>query len=216
VLDLGAGAGKVTTPIALMGNVASVTAYDLCLRAMKPLAEEINQNHHEYPELLRIAFCNEGYPESLPFDAEVFDVIVCRFAMHHFPDQLGAFKEIHRCLRSGGRLLYSDPAMPQHSRDTTHGLYLLRENNFYGYLTYHEIIDLVTGSGFEITAMRPYGYQRGTLEHYIEAADPILKDHLVRAWCGLDEQTKRELKWAGKREAPFITYPVVDVAAIRK
>ncbi len=104
--------------------------------------------------------------------------------------------------------------MPQHSRDATHGLYLLRENNFYGYLTYHEIIDLVSGSGFEITTIRSYGYQRGTLEQYLGAADPPLKEHLVRAWCGLDERTKRELKWTGRREDPFITYPVVDVASV--
>lgn len=215
VLDLGAGAGKITIPIALMKTVESVTAYDEFLPAMEPIVEELLNYSEDLKLDSKIRFCNEGSPWALPFDAEVFDVVVCRFAMHHFADQPGTFKEIRRCLKQGGSLLYSDPAMPQHSRDTTHGLYVLREINFYGYLTYHEIIDLVVSSGFEIAAIRSYGYQRGMLEQYLESADPVLREHLARAWCSLDSRTKRELKWTGRKEDPFITYPIVDVAAIR-
>jgi SAM-dependent methyltransferase len=213
VLDLGAGAGKVSIHLTLVANVASVIAYDMSLGAMRPLIESARQRIKKTPQLEKISFSFDGRPWSLPFDRECFDVIVCRYSMHHFADQPNTVQEMYRCLKPGGLLLYSDPAMPEHSRSTTQGLYMLREDNFHGYRTYHEMIDLLTDKGLLILGVRPYDYQRGTLDDYLKAADPALKEHLIRAWCSLDDKTKRELKWSGYREGPFITYSIVDIAA---
>jgi len=213
ILDLGAGAGKVAIRIATLDSVASVLAVDISLSAMKPLVEGVCQRIYFEPKLDKIGFSVQSEPWSLPYEDGSFDVVICRYAMHHFADQVGTVKEIARILSPGGLLLYSDPAMPEHSRDTTHGLYLLREDFFHGYRTYHEMLDLLQLQHFIVEAMRPYDYQRGTLDDYLKAAEPGLKVHLARAWCGLDEKTKRELKWPGKESGPFITYPVLDIAA---
>ncbi len=216
VLDLGAGAGKVAIRIGLLNNVESLIAYDISLETMLPLIDGIKFRVHGEPHLEKILFSCNGQPWDLPFDDNSFNVIVCRYSMHHFADQPGTIKEIFRCLSSGGLLLYSDPAMPEHCRNTTHGLYLLREIFFHGYRTYHEMVDLIKNAEFEILSIRPYDYQRGTLDGYLKAADPSIKEHLIRAWCGLDEKTRKELKWSGKRNDPFITYPIIDIAAKKK
>jgi SAM-dependent methyltransferase len=207
VLDLGAGSGKVALRVALLDNVVSLIAHDMSAEAMMPLIEGVRHRIQKEPSLEKIRFSCDGQPWELPFNDNMFDVIICRYAMHHFADQPGTVHEIWRCLCSDGIFLYSDPAMPEHSRDTTHKLYRLREDFFHGYRTYHEMIDLVRDPGFEILAMRPYDYQRGTLDHYLRAAHPELKDDLIHAWCGLDEKTKRELKWSGKPDGPFINVP---------
>ncbi len=43
----------------------------------------------------------------LPFDDEEFDAILCQFGVMFFPDQPAAMLEVLRCLKPGGRLLFS-------------------------------------------------------------------------------------------------------------
>jgi len=42
--------------------------------------------------------------ESLAFDSEFFDVAVSLFVLLHLPNPLTAARELHRVLRSGGRV----------------------------------------------------------------------------------------------------------------
>jgi ubiquinone/menaquinone biosynthesis C-methylase UbiE len=209
LLDVGAGPGTVAVPLSRLNNVQEVICFERDPEARHTLQEVINREENR-----KIQIAGEGDPWCLPFESSTFDVVICRYAMHHFADQPGAMREMSRCLKSGGTLLYSDVAMPEHSRDTTHGLYLLREDTFYGYRTYHQMLELVTKQNLSVVAVRPYDYQRGTLNDYLNVIeDGAMKDHLIRAWCGLDDKTKGELRWSGKPDGPFITYPIIDVAA---
>jgi SAM-dependent methyltransferase len=210
VLDLGSGPGTVAIPLHRLDSVAELVCFDVDPAARRALVDLKTKL-----ELPKLCISGEtGAPHALPFEAESFDAVICRYAMHHFPDQGGALRELHRCLRNDGLLLYSDPPMPVHSRDSTDQLYRRREGDFHGYRTYHEMIDMVTRHGFRILAVRPYDYQRGTLDLFLKnVAEPALKEELIEGWLGLDDQTKRELRWSGLREGPFITYPIVDIAA---
>jgi hypothetical protein len=67
--------------------------------------------------------------------------------------------------------------------------------------------------GFQVVAMRPFEYQRGTLNDYLKEGAPEARESLIRAWLGIDEKTKQEMQWSGKEDGPFITYPVIDIAA---
>jgi SAM-dependent methyltransferase len=208
LLDVGSGPGTVAVPISRLANVSQVICFDIDEQARQTL-----RGIKEKEGLDKIEITGEGLPWELPFEAEFFDIIICRYSMHHFANQPDIMREFYRCLRVGGLLLYSDPAMPEHSRDATHAIMLAREETFEGYRTYHEMMDLVSGSGFDIVAMRPYDYQRGTFEDYLSTTNPELKEPLLRGWLGLDEKTKRQLRWSGERKGPFITYQIVDVAA---
>jgi len=198
----------VAIPISRLDSVAEVACFDDDDEALATLTE---LKERDQIDKLRIE--SNGLPQAMVFSNEEFDVVICRYAMHHFPKQEEVVQEIFRCLKPGGLLLVSDPAMPEHCRDTTHPLYHIRQESFFGYSTFHELTDMIVGGGFETLAIRSYGYQRGTLNDFLNDSDPSLSKHLSRAWCELDEKSKRELKWSGDFEGPFITYPIVDIAA---
>lgn len=208
LLDIGSGPGTVAIPLSRLSNVSQIVCFD-CDEEARQTLREIKEKEG----LEKIQITGEGLPWKLPFEADSFDVVICRYSMHHFADQPGVMREIYRCLRVNGLLLYSDPAMPEHSRDATHAIMLAREKTFEGYRTYHEMFELLIGHGFEILAMRPYNYQRGTFEDYFSTTDPALKEPLIRGWLGLDEKTKHQLRWSGKQNGPFITYPIIDIAS---
>jgi ubiquinone/menaquinone biosynthesis C-methylase UbiE len=46
----------------------------------------------------------DGRAESLPFEANSFDTVVCQFGLMFFEDRRTAIQEIMRVLRQGGRL----------------------------------------------------------------------------------------------------------------
>jgi SAM-dependent methyltransferase len=47
----------------------------------------------------------QGAAESLPFDDESFDVVLCIQVLEHVDDPARAVRELHRVVRSGGRVL---------------------------------------------------------------------------------------------------------------
>lgn len=54
-----------------------------------------------------VAF-HHGDAAAMPFDAEVFDLIVCMAAFKNFAQPVGALIEMHRVLKDGGRALIID------------------------------------------------------------------------------------------------------------
>lgn len=50
-----------------------------------------------------------GSLTALPFEAGVFDLILCEYVVEHLSDPPAAFAEMHRVLRSGGRALILTP-----------------------------------------------------------------------------------------------------------
>lgn len=65
-----------------------------------------------------------GMAETLPFDDNTFDVVLCTFVFHHLPDdnlQRQCLHEIHRVLKPGGKMLLVDiPSHHQHEDDHHH------------------------------------------------------------------------------------------------
>lgn len=100
VLDVGTGTGRHALKLARRG--ASVTAID------------------QSPEMLAVARQNarrEGLPidfrlaslaDSLPFEANQFDLLICALMLSHLPDLVPPLQEFARVLRDGGYLLITD------------------------------------------------------------------------------------------------------------
>src|SRR5476649_523107 len=80
VLDVGCGSADI--PLALVrdaerhGKVLDVTALD----RSEQMLEIARRRTHEHPRLHFVAAAGE----SLPFDAESFDIVTCNLALHHF------------------------------------------------------------------------------------------------------------------------------------
>jgi SAM-dependent methyltransferase len=87
VLDVAAGTGHVARALApFVRAVIALDATEAMLRTGKAEADE----------------------DALPFLDATFDVVACRFAMHHFEAPAGPLAEMVRVLRPGGRLVVAD------------------------------------------------------------------------------------------------------------
>lgn len=219
ILDLGAGNGLVASSLTADDNISSIVAYDRDLQSMRGL-EEVG----------KITKRADGSISDLPFPDRTYDVVVCRYAFHHFHAKSDCLGEIHRILKPEGILLYSDPVIPEHSRNVLNPLYAIREDLYFGYLDYYETIALLESSGFTPILVRPYKYHYSQFEKYLEgvedgfaAASPepgdkakvvaILKKKIERAWGMLDAQTRREMEIREDGNTISFSYHVVDISA---
>jgi SAM-dependent methyltransferase len=58
---------------------------------------------------VRSPFAVRGNLERLPFDSDCFDLIISRSVVEHLADPPQVFREFHRVLRPGGKVIFSTP-----------------------------------------------------------------------------------------------------------
>jgi ubiquinone/menaquinone biosynthesis C-methylase UbiE len=100
VLDVATGAGH--TALLFAPHVAQVIASDLTEPMLAKAAELAAQRGLTNVETRR------ADAESLPFEANTFDLVTCRLAFHHFPNPRQALSEFARVLKPGGKLAFAD------------------------------------------------------------------------------------------------------------
>jgi arsenite methyltransferase len=103
VLDLGSGAGNdcfVTR--AIVGETGKVTGLDMT----EPMILKAREN------CAKLKFSNVefvlGDIEKMPFEQEIFDVVISNCVLNLVPDKTKAFREIFRVLKRGGHFCVSD------------------------------------------------------------------------------------------------------------
>jgi arsenite methyltransferase len=103
VLDLGAGAGidvfLAAKKVGKHGRVIGVDMTEDMVAKGRQLAREHGFDNVEF---------RLGYIEQLPVDSETVDVVISNCVINLTPDKLASFKEIHRVLKPGGRILIAD------------------------------------------------------------------------------------------------------------
>ena len=100
VLDVAAGTGHVSRRMApRVRAVIAVDATEAMLEAGRVEAKRA--------ALRNIVFMRAD-AAALPFLDGSFDIVVSRFAVHHFEDPSEQLAEMRRCLRMGGRLAIAD------------------------------------------------------------------------------------------------------------
>jgi SAM-dependent methyltransferase len=103
VLDVGSGAGTDSLIAAQMvgpeGRVTGVDMTQEMLAKARAAAAEMKATNVEFVE---------GEVETLPLEAETFDVVISNGVIDLVPDKDAVFSEIHRVLRPGGRIQIAD------------------------------------------------------------------------------------------------------------
>jgi ubiquinone/menaquinone biosynthesis C-methylase UbiE len=104
-LDVATGTGF--TAFAMAPRCRAVVAVDFTMGMVREA-----QHLRAERGLANVAFCL-GDAEALPFRGGVFDLIVCRYAAHHFPNLPHAIAEMVRVARPGGRVVIDDTCAPE-------------------------------------------------------------------------------------------------------
>lgn len=104
VLDLGTGTGYLAFPIAGKYPEAEVTGLDIVENALNH-----NRKRSETEGLRNLIFLSYN-GLAFPFADETFDLVITRYALHHFPQIADTFHEINRVLKPNGKLFLADPA----------------------------------------------------------------------------------------------------------
>jgi ubiquinone/menaquinone biosynthesis C-methylase UbiE len=107
VLDLGSGSGIALEPLRRsIGPRGRLVALDVSAQMLA----QARQRRRPAEALFVQA---DG--ANLPFAAGAFDAILCNATFPHFPDKLGALREMARALRPGGKVWISHLAGREHT-----------------------------------------------------------------------------------------------------
>ncbi len=103
ILDLGTGIGYLSFPIAKNNPGCELIGLDIVNAAL-----EANRMRAYSEGITNLSFISyDGI--DFPFEEKFFDLVVTRYALHHFPDIEHSIGEVSRVLKSGGMLFISDP-----------------------------------------------------------------------------------------------------------
>ena len=103
ILDLGTGSGYLAFNIAKKYNNVTIIGLDIVKETLERNKEKAKDNN-----LCNVSFISYDGIE-LPFDNKTFDMVITRYALHHFPNLDKTFNEIDRVLKNNGLLFISDP-----------------------------------------------------------------------------------------------------------
>ena len=103
ILDLGSGAGNdCFVARAIVGDTGRVTGLDMT----EPMIAKARDN------CAKLKFTNVDFVlgdiEDMPFDDNIFDVVISNCVLNLVPDKTKAFNEIFRVLKPGGHFCVSD------------------------------------------------------------------------------------------------------------
>jgi ubiquinone/menaquinone biosynthesis C-methylase UbiE len=103
VLDLGTGSGYLAFALAKKYPDVTVVGLDIVEKAL-----EQNRLRAAEEGLSNISFISYN-GKLLPFDDKSFDIVVTRYALHHFPDIAMSLSEVSRIMSDKGCFFISDP-----------------------------------------------------------------------------------------------------------
>lgn len=147
ILDLGTGTGFLAFPLAGRYPQSQITGLDIVEKALYR-----NRQRAETGGLKNLEFVSYNGMD-FPFDDEEFDLVVTRYALHHFPRIGDTFQEINRVLKPAGKFFLSDPAPNENDRDRFVDAYMqMKKDGHIKFYTDIEWKELGKETGFAYTA----------------------------------------------------------------
>ena len=138
LLDIGCGLGYVARAVKTLSPRGKARELDSSNTVSYEVADELN----------------------LPFENESFDVAVCRYSIHHYPDVVAHLREARRILRPGGTYLVIDPTPePGNYDDWLNELFITVERSTSGHVKFYTVTEyenFAKAAGFRIGKIEPF------------------------------------------------------------
>lgn len=170
LLDLGTGSGFLAFPIARMNAECSVFGLDIAARTLTN-----NREKASMMELNNLHFIDyDGI--NFPLKDNIFDYVVTRYALHHFPEIDKTFAEIGRVLKKGGSLFISDPTPnPIDQVRFIDSFMQMKDDGHVKFYLKSEFMELADKHGFQLMAMfdSKIRFPSERIEKYLQISDSI-------------------------------------------
>lgn len=162
VLDISTGAGH--TAGILKRHCREVIAVDIAFGMLVEARKRFGGGNISFS-------CGDS--ERLPFLRDVFSLVTCRIAAHHFPDIPSFLEEVARVLRNGGFLVLIDSTVPV---DPELGTFLnrmekIRDATHVSSLSVGEWERLLKSAGFRISVRSAFR-KKHDFSLWLERTDP--------------------------------------------
>ncbi len=103
ILDLGTGSGYLSFAIARRYPEVSVVGLDIVENALEN--NRVKANEENINNLTFVTYDGIDFP----FVGQEFDMVISRYALHHFPEIKRSISEVSRVLKATGLFFISDP-----------------------------------------------------------------------------------------------------------
>jgi SAM-dependent methyltransferase len=148
VLDLGSGAGKdVFLAAQAVGAAGKVIGVDMTPEMLE-LARKNAARFFETTGLRNVEF-HEGTIEAVPVEDASVDVVISNCVINLSPDKSKVFREVHRVLRPGGRMVVSDIVLNRPLPESARSDADLYTACIAGALLREEYLHAIRDAGFE-------------------------------------------------------------------
>lgn len=149
VLDLGSGAGNdVFIARRLIGDKGKVVGLDMTEKMIEKA--NINKSKLGYENVEFVL----GDIEQMPFEDNIFDVVISNCVLNLVPDKEKAFAEIYRVLKKGGHFCISDIVTEGILPEKLQEVATLYVGCVSGALTKETYLDIVQKAGFNNIQIR--------------------------------------------------------------
>lgn len=172
ILDIGTGTGYLAFPLAEQFPAASIYGIDIAEKIIKKNNAIVKEKGIH--NLSFQVFDGLKYP----FPDEYFNLIVTRYAFHHFPDVENAVKQLNRILVKGGKILISDPMRNEKDDNSIIDNFMkVKKDGHIQFYSSNELDELFINHGFAkikqiITNMKfPFANQANYINLYDQITD---------------------------------------------
>ncbi|HEY4722765.1 MAG TPA: methyltransferase domain-containing protein [Anaerolineae bacterium] len=208
VLDVGTGTGH--TAFALAPHVREVIATDFTPAMLfegRSLKAESRMQNVEF----RIADAHD-----LPFGDEMFDIVTCRRAAHHFADAVRALSEMQRVLKPHGRLVIDDRSVPEDDfvDATLNRLDVLHDRSHVREYRPSEWERMLREADFVVETIEPYIRHR-PLSALTEKAEPEDAATIEAMVAALNEAQRAAMNVVDKDGETYMNHWFVMIAATK-
>lgn len=151
LLDVGCGTGNSIERLYMKNPEISYTGIDLAENMIQVARSK---------KLQGVNFLI-GDAENLPFEENMFDVIICKESFHHYPKVKDFFESAYRVLKPGGRLILLDMTVPALGRWLeNHIIFRLMHTGDVHMYSLKEVESLYKNAGFKIEVLQGIGKMR--------------------------------------------------------